>query len=553
MEHSKIVYVVGHKNPDTDSTCAAIAYSHFKNLTDKRFLFTPSRAGKLNEETRFVLERFGVPIPNEIESFTPTVSDLDMKRPVFIHMRESVQALAELMKNTGVRSVPVVDDESRLAGIVGLRDIAQHHMDSVGFTDLSKAPIELDILVKTLDCRVITNSRNVSVLTGKVLVAAMQKGTILNMSSPGAVVVIGDQRDIQLELIHADCSALIITDRLPVDRDIITEAEKKGTLILSSPHNAFGTLQLLIMSEPVGSIMSTDCPTAGLFTHIASIRKQLRESDYRSSIVIDSENRLIGFITRTDLLDPVRKRAILVDHNEISQAVDGIEDAEILEIIDHHRVGDISTVAPIFVYNDPVGSTCTVVASIMILHQVRIPPEIAGLLLSGILSDTLILTLSTTTERDGLMAERLAEMAGVSIKAYGKELLHASINIEGKTPAQLIEADFKEFMIGGKKLGVSQMMVLDCEQIDLMQSELLDELERIRIANGYDLTALLVTNPLSSKQERVLLKGEKWVVEKAFGVKIKDDTCILPRVMSRKKDFIPAIGQALSMAKSGGA
>jgi manganese-dependent inorganic pyrophosphatase len=553
MEHSKIVYVVGHKNPDTDSTCAAIAYSHFKNLTDKRFLFTPGRAGKLNEETRFVLERFGVPIPNEIESFTPTVSDLDMKRPVFVHMRESVQALAELMKNTGVRSVPVVDDESRLAGIVGLRDIAQHYMDSVGFTDLSKAPIELDILVKTLDCRVITNSRNVSVLAGKVLVAAMQKGTILNMASSGSVVVIGDQRDIQLELIHADCSALIITDRLPVDRDIITEAEKKGTLILSSPHNAFGTLQLLIMSEPVGSIMSTDCPTAGLFTHIASIRKQLRESDYRSSIVIDSDNRLIGFITRTDLLDPVRKRAILVDHNEISQAVDGIEDAEILEIIDHHRVGDISTVAPIFVYNDPVGSTCTVVASIMILHQMRIPPEIAGLLLSGILSDTLVLTLSTTTERDSLMAERLAEMAGVSIKAYGKELLHACISIEGKTPAQLIEADFKEFLLGGKKLGVSQMMVLDCEQIDLIESELLDELERIRIANGYDLTALLVTNPLSSKQERVLLKGETWVVEKAFGVKVKDDTCILPRVMSRKKDFIPAIGQALSMAKSGGA
>jgi manganese-dependent inorganic pyrophosphatase len=318
MEHSKIVYVVGHKNPDTDSTCAAIAYSHFKNLTDKRFLFTPGRAGKLNEETRFVLERFGVPIPNEIESFTPTVSDLDMKRPVFIHMRESVQALAELMKNTGVRSVPVVDDEGRLAGIVGLRDIAQHYMDSVGFTDLSKAPIELDILVKTLNCRVITNSRNISVLTGKVLVSALQKGTILNMAPPGAVVIAGDQRDIQLELIHAACSALIITDRLPVDRDIITEAEQKGTLILSSPHNAFGTLQLLTMSEPVGSIMSTDCPTAGLFTHIASIRKQLRESDYRSSIVIDSDNRLIGFITRTDLLDPVRKRAILVDHNEIS-------------------------------------------------------------------------------------------------------------------------------------------------------------------------------------------------------------------------------------------
>ncbi len=548
-EQSKIVYVVGHKNPDTDSTCAAISYSHFKNLTDKRFLFTPGRAGKLNEETSFVLDRFGVPVPNEIESLLPTVSDLEMKKPVVIQARESVQALAEHMKSTNVRSVPVVDEENRLAGIAGLRDIARHYMDSVGFSDLSKAPIELDILVKTLDCRVISNIRNVSVLTGKVFVAAMQKGTILNFATPGSVVIAGDQRDIQMELIHAGCSALIITDGFQVDRDIISAAESRGTLIISSPHNAVGTLQLLTMAEPVSSIMSADCPTVGLFTHISTLRKRLLESDYRSAIAVDSDKRVIGFITRTDILNPVRKKAILVDHNEISQAVDGIEEAEILEIIDHHRVGDISTVAPIFVYNDPVGSTCTVVASIMFLHQVRIPPEIAGLLLSGILSDTLILTLSTTTERDRLMAERLSEIADVSIKKYGKELLHASINIEGKSSAELIHADFKEFLIGGKKLGVSQMMVFDCEQIDLRESELLDELERIRIANGYDLTALLVTNPLSAQQERVLLKGETWVVEKAFGVKVKDDTCILPRVMSRKKDFIPAIGQALSLSR----
>ncbi|HMK60547.1 MAG TPA: putative manganese-dependent inorganic diphosphatase [Dissulfurispiraceae bacterium] len=551
MEQLKIVYVIGHKNPDTDSTCSAIAYSHFKNLTDKRFLFTPGRAGKLNEETRFILNRFSVPVPNEIESLAPAVSDLNMKKPVCIHTRSSVHALADLMKKTGVRSVPVVDDDERLAGIVGLRDIAQHYVDSVGFSDLSKAPIELDILIKTLDCRVISNSKNVSILSGKVIVAAMQKGTLLNRVSSGAAVVVGDQHDIQLELIHAHCSALIITDGLPVDKDVVSAASEAGILILSSPHSAFGTLQLLTMSEPVSSIMSANCPTVGLLTPLSILRQKIRESDYRSAIAVDSENRVIGFITRTDLLDPVRKRAILVDHNEISQAVDGIEEAEILEIIDHHRVGDISTVAPIFVYNDPVGSTCTVVASIMFLHQVRIPAEIAGLLLSGILSDTLILTLSTTTEKDRLMAQLLSEIAGVSIRKYGKELLHASINIEGKDASELINADFKEFLLGGKKLGISQMMVLDCEQIDLREAELLDELERIRVANAYDLTALLVTNPLTSQQERVLVKGETWVVEKAFDVQVKDGTCILPRVLSRKKDFIPAIGQALSMAKTG--
>jgi manganese-dependent inorganic pyrophosphatase len=233
----------------------------------------------------------------------------------------------------------------------------------------------------------------------------------------------------------------------------------------------------------------------------------------------------------------------------VSQAVDNIDEAEILEIIDHHRVGDISTVAPIYVYNDPVGSTCTVVAGMMFLWQVNIPSEIAGVLLSGILSDTLLLTLSTTTERDRQTAERLAEIAGVPLKDYGRELLHASINTEGKTAAELIAADFKEFLIGGKKLGVSQMMVLDCREIDLREEEILAELERLRTAHNYDLTVLLVTNPLSASHERVLLKGETWMVEKAFNVKVEDGTCILPRVMSRKKDFIPALGQALSMGR----
>jgi manganese-dependent inorganic pyrophosphatase len=548
-ENSKIVYVIGHKNPDTDSVCSAIGYAHFKNVTDKRFLFTPARAGKLNEETDFVLTRFGVAVPNEIESLAATVSDLEMKRPVSAHMRDSVQALMWLMKEKNVRSLPVVDENGRLAGMVGLKDVAMHYMDSVGFTDLSKAPIDLNILVKTLDGRVISNTKKIDHLTGKIHIASMQKGTILNRVRPGDVVIVGDQHDIQTELIRAGCSALIVVNNMPVNNDVITEAEKNGTLLILSPHHTFSTVQLMTLSVPVEAIMQKKNPTVGLYTPISDLRKKVVESEYRSAVVIDSDERLIGFITRTDLLKPVRKRAILVDHNEVSQAVDNIEDAEIIEIIDHHRVGDISTVAPIFVYNDPVGSTCTVVASVMFLYQVNIPAEIAGLLLSGILSDTLILTLSTTTDRDRETADKLAEIAGVSISEYGKELLQASINVQGKTAYDLIVHDFKEFLIGGKKLGVSQMMVLDCKDIDLREEDLLEELERLRVSNGYDLTVLLVTNPISSSHERVLLKGEVWMVEKAFNVKVEDGSCILPRVMSRKKDFIPALGQALSMSK----
>jgi manganese-dependent inorganic pyrophosphatase len=543
----KTVYVVGHTTPDTDSVCSSIAYAYFKNITDKRYLFTPVRAGKLNHETSFVLEKFGVPISAEIDSLAATVSDLELKRPIAVNVRDSIQVLAMIMREQGVRSVPVEDASGRLAGVVGLKDIARHYMDSVGFADLSKAPIEIDILLKTLDGRVISNTKQITVLTGRVLIAAMQRGTILNRIRPGDVVVVGDQNDVQLELIRMGCGAIIVTDNAQIANEVIAAAKMKEVMIISSPKPAFATVQLMTMSEPVSSIMTTTNPTVGLYTPIIELRTKIVESDYRSVVVVDSDNRLIGFITRTDLLKPVRKMAVLVDHNELSQAVDGIEEAEILEIIDHHRVGDISTTAPIYVYNDPVGSTCTVVAGMMFLYQTHIPKEIAGILLSGILSDTLLLTLSTTTERDHATAHRLAEIAEIEIQSFAKELLHESINLEDKTAAELIAGDFKEFLINGKKLGVSQMMSLDCAEIDARERELVDELERLRSANNYALTALLVLNPLGKGQERILLRGETWIVEKAFNVKVVNDTCTVPRVMSRKKDFIPAIGQVLSM------
>lgn len=549
LDRIKNVYVTGHTTPDTDSVCSAIAYAYFKNITDKNYIFTPVRAGKLNDETSFVLDKFGVSPSVEIDSLVATVADLDLKKPIAVPVRDSIQALAIMMRDQNVRSVPVADDTGRLAGVVGLKDIARHYMDSVGFADLSKAPIELDILLKTLDGRVISNAKHITVLTGRVFIAAMQRGTLLNRLRPGDVVIVGDQNDVQLELIRSGCSAVIATDNAQLSKEVIAAADEKGVLLLSSPQPAFATVQLMTMSEPVSSIMTANCPTVGLYTPISDVRAKVVESDYRSVVVIDNDRRLIGFITRTDLLKPVRKMAILVDHNELSQAVDGIEEAEILEIIDHHRVGDISTTAPIYVYNDPVGSTCTVVAGIMFLHQTYIPVEIAGILLSGILSDTLLLTLSTTTERDRTAARKLAEIAGIHIPSFSKELLHASINIEDRSAAELIAADFKEFLISGKRLGVSQMMSLDCAEIDVREKELLAELERLRKTNNYDLAVLLITNPLGKGQERIMLKGEEWIVEKAFGVTVENGTCTVPRVMSRKKDFIPAIGQALSMGR----
>lgn len=543
-ERKKTVYVIGHTTPDTDTICSAIGYAHFKNLTDKRFVFTPVRAGHINEETRFVLDRFNVPLPLEMESLSPTVSDLVLQKPIAARERDSVHALATMVREEGVRTVPVVDDADRITGILGLKDIAQFHMASAGMMDLSHAPINLDIFLKTIEGRVIVSARTDS-LKGRVIIAAMQKGTLLNTMHEGDIVVIGDQQDLQLDAVRAGCSALIVTDSVPVSKELVEAAEAKGVPVISSPHPAFATVQLLLMSEPASSIMAPKPATVGLFTPIAELRRQILESDYRSAIVADSDDRLIGIITRTDLLDPVRKRAILVDHNEISMAIDGIEEAEILEIIDHHRVGDISTAAPIYVLNDPVGSTCTIVAREMLLHQVQIPADIAGLLLSGIISDTLNLTLSTTTDSDRVIADKLVELAGVDMLKHAQELLHASINIGSKTTAELVAADFREVFIGGKKLGIGQMMVLNCEEIELREDEILEELHRLQETEGYDLSVMLVTNPLNVAHERIIAAGETWIIDKAFDIDCSDGTCRVPVVLSRKKDFIPAVGKVL--------
>ncbi|MFZ2070712.1 MAG: DHHA2 domain-containing protein, partial [Halobacteriota archaeon] len=240
-------------------------------------------------------------------------------------------------------------------------------------------------------------------------------------------------------------------------------------------------------------------------------------------------------------LYPIRKKVILVDHNEISQAVDGVLEADIMEIIDHHRVGDISTLMPIHVHNEPIGSTCTIVAGFMFLHRVDIPHEIAGLLLSGILSDTLALSLSTTTDRDRAIAHRLAGILDVVIEAYGKELLTVSINLKGKTAKEILLHDFKEYLLGTKKVGVGQIMALDDSEIAAKEADIKLEMDDLRDAKQYDLVAFLITNPLK-KGEKVLVKGDKRLIEKAFGVTVQADECVIPRTLSRKKDFIPAIG-----------
>ena len=539
----KRVFVIGHRNPDSDSICAAIAYAYFKNTVDKKYLYIPARAGALLKETQFILDYFKVETPILITNLSSTVSDLNLKTPITAFPHHSIKDVAMIMREDNIDTVPIVDEYQRLLGVTGYKDIAKYYIDRIEWDEVTTSvSVDLKTLVQTLEARILTNPKKVKNLTGRILIAAMQKGTILHYIKPGDIAIVGDRIDIQADLIKSGCKALILSDEASVSEEIIKLAKKHGTLILSTPYSTFTISNLLPLAVPVRAAMRQDLPVVFLETPIIEVKKKVLESVYRCALVVDSERRLISIITRSDLIYPIKKKVILVDHNEKSQAVTGVEEAEILEIIDHHRLGDISTLKPIFVYNDPVGSTCTIVGELITLHNIDIPAEIAGVLLGGILSDTLILSLSTTTERDKKMAQVLAKKAGIDIETFGRELIKSQVDLNHKSPREILLQDFKENIIGEKKIGIGQILILDRQELNPLEREIKKEMEKIRKEKGYDLVVFLIANPFEKKGEEVWVKGEKEIVEKAFGVKVKGDCCFISSILSRKKDFIPKIG-----------
>ena len=535
--------VIGHRAPDSDAVCSAIGYAYFKNHLDKTRLYVPCRAGALNQETTFILETFNLEAPARVDSVVATVEDMDIEKPISVSPEQTMMEIGRLIKDRNIQSFPVVDAENMLLGIVDKLDLAVYYVERLEIENLSTIPIDLSHFMSALQGKILANTGKMKWLQGEIFVAASQRGTTINRTKPGDIAILGDRSDVQLDLIKAGCSALIITGDHPVSKEVLQLAREKQVLIISSPHRTFATARLINLCIPVSQLMSKIVPTVELTSTVNEVKEKVLESKYRCVMIVDDDNHLIGVITRSDLLGPIQKQVILVDHNEISQAVDGIEGADILEIIDHHRVGDISTIRPITVYNEPIGSTCTIVASQIFLHRIEMIPDIAGALLSGILSDTLLLTLSTTTEKDRQMAHNLAGVAALDLTTFGKELLASSMNLKGKTPRDILFLDFKTYHFNGRKIGVNQIMVLDNEEIAFVEPDIKSEMEKLCQEQDYSMVAMLIMNPVDRKGEEIIVKGDTKIIEKAFGVTVKDDKCFIPTIMSRKKDFIPRIGR----------
>ncbi|MHB8070767.1 MAG: putative manganese-dependent inorganic diphosphatase [Candidatus Cryosericum sp.] len=539
------VIVTGHKNPDTDSVCSALGYAFYKNRTDPSSVYIAVRGGELNDETRFVLDRFGFRVPPLLRSLMPQVQDIPRKRLVTVSPSTRVGKAAILMKENRIHSLPVVDEASVVRGVVDAVDVATAYAEQLEHADLLPYVVELDTLVRQLEARVLLNTAEPKQLKGRLLVVTGSPGRLVSAAEDVSIIISeGVPRDDILQACSGVTTIIITGGTDPANAAMTWPLQV--SLVLETDMTVTQALRALWSSIPVSAFMEGTVPLLSMTDTLERAKKAVLDSSARCAVVLDSFHRPVNIVTRSDLIRFSRKKVVLVDHNETLQAVDGVEEADILEIIDHHRVGDISTFRPIYFYNEPVGSTCTIVAELCTENGVFLPRSVAGLLLSGILSDTMNLNLSTTTPKDVRAVRRLAATIGIDAEAYGLELLeNGSVMFKGLAAADVLMRDFKEFVLFDTRIGVSQAVVFNFDRIRERESEFKQAMNDLKRRMGLEMVAFLATDPLS-RRSYLIVAGPVEACEEAFGVHVEDGHAILDGILSRKKDFIPPMADVLS-------
>lgn len=546
-----ILYITGHINPDTDSICSAIAYAEFKNKTGNIHAI-PIRLGEVNEECKFALEYWGVNKPPLIKSVKMQVSDLNLDKVAPIYQEISLKTAWSIMKKNNMKTLPVIDSDNNFLGIISLSDLTSAYMDIWDTNILSKSGTKLDNILDTLSANCIYMQEKGSNFKGKIVVAAMEPNTASEIIEEGDIVICGNQEDIQIAIINCNASLMIITDNHKPTDEVIEFAKKKACTLITTPYDSFTCSRLITQSIPVSYVMIKDniikFRTDDLVDDIKDIMIKTR---YRSYPVVDKNNHVIGTISRYHLISHNKKKVILVDHNEKTQSVHGIEDAEVLEIIDHHRIADIQTKQPIYFRNEPVGSTSTIIASIFFENGIRPSKKIAGLLCSAIISDTLLFKSPTSTNVDKIMLKRLAKIANIDINSYAKEMFKAGASFKDKTAKEVFYQDFKIFNLNEYKVGVSQISTMDVESFFPMRKEMI-ELMNLEAKNfNFNLLVFMLTDILNDGSE-IFVVGENKedIISMAFNIDLQGNSIYIPGILSRKKQVIPPLSEALFSMKN---
>lgn len=539
------VYITGHKNPDSDSICAAIAYAQYKNSIGIDAI--PIRLGEINLETRFILDYFDVEEPIFVETVRQTVEDINFDKVNAISSDNSIRMALNIMRDNNINSLPVIDDEEKLIGVITLSDLFSNYLEVWDNRVLGKAKTTVDNILDTLKAHAILLPNHPKPIDGKISILAMEPESIKKYLEGDDVVICGNINEIHEFAVSSDISMMIITGDGQPDPAIIEKASQKGVTIISTPYDTFTTSRLIMQSIPVKYSMTSE--NLVLFTLedlVDDVKDHMSKTRFRNYPVVDHDHRVIGLISRYHLISSLKKKMILVDHNERSQSADGLEDAEILEIIDHHRVADVFTGQPIYFRNEPVGSTSTIIASIYFENGRRPTKKIAGILAAAIISDTLLMKSPTSTDRDQRMLERLADIAGIDIESFAMDMFKAGTTLVGRSPMELLKQDFKSFTIKDEIVGISQVYTMDSESMTSLKDEILSQMEALSEENGYSDYVFVLTDIFKEASEMMVIGKNQDLIAQAFGREIHDNRFDAPGVLSRKKQIVPPITNAIT-------
>ena len=540
------VVVIGHRNPDTDSICSAIAYAELKNKTSS-LVCEARRAGRMNQETEFVLKRFGVAPPRMCTDVNPKIRDVDYREMPGIPGSTSLRKAWEIMRDQQIDTLPITSADNELEGIITVKDIATANMDVFDTGVLATSRTTYKNILETLGGTMVVGNENAVCTTGHIKIGTATPEMLENNVEKGDIVILTNRYESQLCAIEKEASLLIICNGAKVGRTIQRIAEETGVAIMTAPCDTYAAGKLMSQCAPISYYMTRDdIMKFTLVTPVADVTRVMAKVRHRYFPILDEDGKYCGMVSRRNIIALRKRRIILVDHNEATQAVEGFDQAEILEIIDHHRIGSLETSGPVYFRNQPVGCTATIITQMYDENGVEIRPQIAGLLLAAILSDTLVFRSPTCTPVDVSTANRLAKIAGVEIDAFASEMFEAGEKLDGKTPEEVFLQDFKVFMCGDVRFGVAQGSYMTRKNLKVAQKLLTPYLpEACGKQNVEDLYMLLTDVP---KEESVVIctgRHADEMLRSGFEKEPEEDgSWTLPGVVSRKKQFIPALMSA---------
>lgn len=543
MTKKPLIYIFGHKNPDTDSICSAIAYAELKRVQGHQA--KPFRLGKINKETEFVLNYFDLPVPDYLPTIRTQISDLDIDLVEHLSPQLSLRTAWDKIKSTNIKVAAVVDENETLQGIVTLSDITSRFMDILSNTEALKVT-PLKNILKTLDAQLLAGSEKQFKPSGKAIIAAMTPDGMAPFIGQGDIVLVGNRKDSQLKSIEEGANCLIITCGGSVDEDVLRKAENNNCVIMRTGYDTYTVALLLNQSIPVEIVMAKDnLAVFHINDYIDEIKDEMLQSRHRAYPVVDNNNQVRGFITRYHLISKKDKQAILVDHNEASQSIDGLEQAQILEIIDHHRIGGIITGSPIYFKNEAVGSTATIVSGLYLDLKIEPPANIAGILCAAIISDTMHFKSPTSTGKDKYMADKMAKIARLDLDTFSRQMLDNSSSIRSMGPEEILYYDFKEFFLNKHKVGIGQITSSNISELEAAREGLIHYLNDTLEKQDFHVLMMIISDPMREGSEILFAEKEKGIVSKAFNTDSADSSMFLEGVVSRKKQIVPFLNTVL--------